>query len=63
MSGATDPINPVNPFFYLFGPFLAKIRKNQKSIKIPLIFPMLALLWQLWIDNQTADDMLIQTQK
>ena len=40
MSGATDPINPVNPFFYSFGPFLAKIRKIQKPIKIQLITPI-----------------------
>ena len=31
MVGATEPINPVNPFFYSFGPFFSKIRKILKS--------------------------------
>ena len=39
MLEANDPINPVNPFVYLFGSFLAKIRKVQTSIKILLTFP------------------------
>ena len=38
MVEATDPINPVNLFFYSFGPFLAQIQKIQKPIKIQLIF-------------------------
>ena len=30
-NGAADPINPVNLFFYSFGPFWAKIAKIAKS--------------------------------
>ena len=38
MSGATDPINFMNPSFYSFNPFWAQNQKIQKCIKIPIIF-------------------------
>ena len=34
MSGATDPINPPNPFFYSLNHVLAKMQRINKSIKI-----------------------------
>ena len=33
MSGATDAINPVNPFFYSFGQFWAKNKINKTNKK------------------------------
>ena len=38
MSGATDPINPRNPFFDSFGPSLAKHQIIKKEIEILSIF-------------------------
>ena len=38
MSGVTDPINPVNLFFYSFRLLLDKIRNIKINIKILLIF-------------------------
>ena len=41
MSGATDPIDHPNPFFYSFTSFLANHAQNQKSIKILFMFLIL----------------------
>ena len=45
ISGATDPINPTNPFFYSFKPFWAKIWEIKKSTNIILTFKILKLFW------------------